>query len=371
MRSDDLPLLGLFNRLREHGLPLGIEEYLDVLRAIQAGFGLDDRLALRQLCCTLWAKTSEDVTLLNRLLEQLLTNRPGAIDEPKLPELLSSSSDELSTEPFDEFSRAAFSGGSSKLSSPAVMELNSDEPAQVVQAILKGGYTDYTPARSRSGPLIEYFPVTRRQMKQSWRYLRRSLREGPAEELDVAATVDRIGRQGIMLEPVLVPRRINRAELVLLIDQDGSMAPFHELTRQMVNTAYRGGRLRKAGVYYFHDCPATYLYTEPARVHAVSIAGMLASIGERAAVLIISDAGAARGNLDMDRVRWSERLLADIKQAVRHFAWLNPMPRTRWSGTTAAKIAGCVPMFDMSRQGLQAAINALRGLYTYSEEMTP
>jgi uncharacterized protein with von Willebrand factor type A (vWA) domain len=32
--------------------------------------------------------------------------------------------------------------------------------------------------------LTDYFPVTRRQMKQSWRYLRRPVREGPLEELD-------------------------------------------------------------------------------------------------------------------------------------------------------------------------------------------
>ncbi|MBW4666724.1 MAG: hypothetical protein KME60_04590 [Cyanomargarita calcarea GSE-NOS-MK-12-04C] len=79
----------------------------------------------------------------------------------------------------------------------------------------------------------DYLPVSQRQMKQIWRYFRRMVREGTPTELDIAATVDDIGRKGLLLKPILIPRRINKSELILLIDQDGSMVPFGVLSHQL------------------------------------------------------------------------------------------------------------------------------------------
>ncbi|GAB1541151.1 hypothetical protein NUACC21_38210 [Scytonema sp. NUACC21] len=47
-------LLDIFNSLRQrHGLLLGVEEYLMVLRSVQAGFGISNHQELEQLCCML------------------------------------------------------------------------------------------------------------------------------------------------------------------------------------------------------------------------------------------------------------------------------------------------------------------------------
>ena len=59
---------------------------------------------------------------------------------------------------------------------------------------------------------------------------------------------------------MLVAPRVNKAELLLLIDQDGSMIPFHALSHRLAETALRGGLLGKAGIYYFHNCPIEHLY---------------------------------------------------------------------------------------------------------------
>ena len=37
------------------------------------------------------------------------------------------------------------------------------------------------------------------------------------------------------------------------------------------------------------------------------------------------------------------------------------MPKTRWRGTSAEPISHMLPMFEMNREGLLAAIAALRG----------
>jgi uncharacterized protein with von Willebrand factor type A (vWA) domain len=207
----------------------------------------------------------------------------------------------------------------------------------------------------------EYFPVTRRQMKQNWRYLRRPVREGIPTELDIEATVNQIGQQGVLLEPVLLPPRINQSELLLLIDQDGSMVPFHSLSRQLAETAVRGGRLGKAGIYYFHNCPGEYLYRDSYHQDAEAISTLISRIPERTVVLIFSDAGAARGGYSEERIELTRQFLTQLKQKVRYITWLNPIPQNRWYGTTADDLAGLVSMFEMTRRGLQGAINVLRG----------
>jgi uncharacterized protein len=223
--------------------------------------------------------------------------------------------------------------------------------------------------RPRYMLLTEYFPVTKRQMKQCWRYLRRPVRQGVPTELDVEATVVKIGREGILLQPVMMPPRINRTDLVLLIDQEGSMVPFHDLSRQLVKTAERGGRLRTTNVFYFHDYPDEYLYRHPAMLEAKAVSEILEEVGERAAVLIVSDAGAARGNFDQERVDNTKVWIEKLQQSVRYFAWLNPMPSECWGQTTAGEIARFVPMFEMSSQGMNAAISVLRGRYIVLKEL--
>jgi WD40 repeat protein len=67
-----LPLLELFNRLRKAGLPLGIEEYKLVLKALENGVGIQDQEALARLCRTLWVKSREENLLFNYHFQQVV-----------------------------------------------------------------------------------------------------------------------------------------------------------------------------------------------------------------------------------------------------------------------------------------------------------
>jgi len=211
----------------------------------------------------------------------------------------------------------------------------------------------------------EYLPLTRRRMKQSWRYLRRPTREGSPTELDIKATIDEIGHKGMLFEPILIPPRVNRTELLLLVDQGGSMVPFHILSSRLVETAQRGGRLGSVSTYYFHNCPVEDFYRDHHLVEAESIDAVLRRFdNERTRLLIISDAGAARGTYNVDRIVLTEELLDRLKQQFRYIVWLNPMPRSRWRDTTAEEIMHAVPMLEVSRRGFDDAIRVLRGQHT-------
>ncbi|PAX58301.1 hypothetical protein [Brunnivagina elsteri] len=389
MNLDQLPLLDIFNSLRQrHGLPLGVEEYLVVVRSLEAGFGISNCEELEQLCSMLWAKSEEENRLIRRLFGEMWKqieslpinsdletqeNSPASLNEtPSSTDTSSLISDLPTPENYE----------SSPIETPTIEEPPLDEPlpdleippsiipepVQAVQAV-RSSRGDREMKRPRYMLLTEYFPVTRRQMKQCWRYLRRPVRQGVPTELDMEATVAKIGREGILLQPVMIPPRTNRTDLVLLIDQEGSMVPFHDLSRQLVETAERGGRLRTTNVFYFHDYPDEYLYRHPAMLDAKPISEILEEIGERTAVLIISDAGAARGNFDQERVDNTKVWIEELQQSVRYFAWLNPMPSECWQQTTAGEIARFVPMFEMSFQGMNAAISVLRGRYIVLKEL--
>jgi uncharacterized protein with von Willebrand factor type A (vWA) domain len=388
MKLDQLPLIEIFNSLRQrHGFPLGIEEYLVVVRSLQAGFGQSSREQLEQLCCTLWAKSPEESRLIRRLFEQMWMQVknyiPHELESEGLETLIAEPSISKSPESLPpQFETSSERQTSNEEMSPSELPdepppnleespsltLEMDEPVQVVKAV-RSSQCDSAFKRPYYSLLTEYFPVTKRQMKQSWRYLRRLVREGVPTELDVEGTVKKMGREGILLEPVLMPQRFNRTDLVLMIDQEGSMVPFHALSRQLLETAERGGRLRQTRVFYFHDYVNEYLYRHPALLNAQPFDEVLAEVGERAVVMIVSDGGAARGNFDSERVKQTLAWIEQLQQSVRYVAWLNPMPSESWLHTTAAEIAGILPMFEMSRLGMNKAISVLRGRYVACERM--
>jgi uncharacterized protein with von Willebrand factor type A (vWA) domain len=208
----------------------------------------------------------------------------------------------------------------------------------------------------------EYHPLTERQMKQKWRQLRRLVRQGHPTELDLRATLEQISRQGFLLNPVLLPRRSNQTQLLLLLDWDGSMIPFHRLAQGLAETAISGGKFKSVQTYYFNNCPMGYIYGDPYHQQVTAIADFLPKLNSQETVaLIFSDAGALRGGFNRRRVAATKYFLGQLQEKVRRLVWLNPLLQERWEGTTAEAIAQVLPMHPASYQGFQMAIAVLRG----------
>ncbi len=371
--SLEFPLLDLFHKLHNAGLPLGIDEYKAFLRALQGGFGHDVE-SLKRICKALWVTSPDDEHLFDYQFSQIedeLRRRYEGVQEEIQEEnikeeklLEEAESTESSIVPEKEQPTPDLSDiRALPMESPELMQLDDEaEGVQVVTA-LQGESQEMSMTALQQQFILSgnYFPITRRQMKQNWRYLRRFVREGVCDELDVEATVHEIGRNGFFLKPVMVPRRTNQVELVLLIDQGGSMVPFHALSERLKETALRGGRLKKASVYYFHNCPQEWLFHDPGMFEAVKIETVLSRMRPSYThILLVSDGGAARGWFNPERIEVTGEFLYMLRLRVARIAWLNPMPRRRWFGATAGEIAQDIPMFEMSRQGLDKAISALR-----------
>lgn len=384
MATTTIPLYQLFTELRLAGLPLGIRDYQAALAAVQGGLDGSDRERLRQVCRALWIKTTDPaiVHLLDHHFERLIpatygrstptatttsqqTEQPAAEETKTAVTTPDEEAVELDDFADDEAPETAVDPVHQSLNQLQALSGLADE-VQVAEStrrqldLVSRFYYSFTG---------DYLPVTSRQMKQNWRYLRRAARFGPPVELDIEATVDKIARDGFLADPVLRPRRTNRAQLIILLDHDGSMTPFHSLGRRLAATAREGGRLGAADVFYFHDCPRDYLYLDPYYQRFLPITNLLAQVHPlHTSVLIFSDAGAARGRLDEARIAQTAVFLNQLQTAVRHLAWLNPMPQARWAGSSAGLIARQIPMFETTQTGLQGAIKALRGARPHAQE---
>jgi uncharacterized protein with von Willebrand factor type A (vWA) domain len=205
-----------------------------------------------------------------------------------------------------------------------------------------------------------YYPISRRYMVYSWRYLRRMVADGREDVLDVEGTIAKVCEQGFFLEPKYSRREQNHADLLLLIDQEGSMTPFHRFTRDLVETAQYESNIEQVRVGYFHNVPAEYIYRDPYLTEKVLFASILAECDGNTSVLIVSDGGAARGDRRSERFSATAEVLWHIKQHTKLIAWLNPVPPERWQGTTAQFLAHLVQMYPLDPHGLNQAIAQIR-----------
>lgn len=345
-------LFQVFERLRRQGVPLGVSDYLEVIEAIQAGLGLETFSSLKGLCRLLWAKSREDQQLFDLAFAELVDPQMPALFPPEsttseasttLPESSASLPDtQPQLEPELELHQEAIALPSKSTAQSLVLNSELTEEPHYYQ-------------------LTPRLPMSQRDMAEAWRQLRRPQRAGVPEELDVEGTISNICSSGLLVRPVLRPRRRNQARLVVLVDQQGSMAPFAPLIEALIESILRGGLLGRTNLYYFHDCPEEFLYQRPSLTNTLLLETVLDEQAKGNSVLIISDAGAARGYYDRRRVVETKAFLKILRSYTYLYTWLNPMPESRWVATTAEDIAGMVPMFPLDREGLNDVVNILRG----------
>jgi uncharacterized protein with von Willebrand factor type A (vWA) domain len=374
-----LPLHGLFSQLREAGLPLGVGEYMVFLRALLAGHGLQDRGSLRRLCQTLWATNEEEAALIARCIDEhgpgtespTTTNSTAAgtvlpYTEARVPSERPEIAPRPDTVPPSDPHSTASSGESTTTPEAGQPVIEDAYQPAVRLELARATVTGISFPRPLPGSAVpfaswrELHTVTRRQMKQRWRYLRHMVRCGPSVELDVPATLRRLADEGMLRDAVLKPRRTNRASAIFLIDSGGSMVPFHGLSQQFLEAVRSGGGLASCKIYYFHDSPEAPAQ-EPGGKAPISIDTLLPQLTRDTAVLILGDSGAARRSTDITRVVRSLVFADRVRTRTRRVVWINPLPRERWPGTSAELVAAGVPMFELSHAGLEQAIDVLRG----------
>jgi uncharacterized protein with von Willebrand factor type A (vWA) domain len=379
--ASDHPLMRVFHQLRRRGFLLGPDDLVALYRLLGEGFGWGSRIALRDLCRALWAKSRTEQRVLDSVFEQFWT---ASWDVTEAAANAGKTGAAESAPTID-----AVAGGAS------VARGSMQAPAAPEVVLVPGRLPPVPSPESLSVVpfvLVPQYPVSPRGAALVWRRLRRPVRFGPAVELDLGATILRRASTGVATPPVLRPLRRNTARLVLLIDREGSMAPFDDAVAEVAGAIRQSAQLAGATAFYFHDVPAEgtndaalvrlprdtvspavddvvadlaparhgWLHLDPELLQPVPLATVLDSCRDHA-VAVFSDAGAARGRYDVFRILDSLALVRALRKVGATIVWINPLPRMWWSSTSAGEIARHVAMFPFDREGLHQAVNHLRG----------
>ena len=245
-------LMPVIAQLRRRRIQVGIGDVQALQLALRTGFGLSSRDELRELCVALWAKSAAEVAIVRAAFAGL----EGLADWTVVPPL-----DRAEPRP-----NVRVEGGEATEDAGTV----EDEPLDgdrneaetgAVRNIGSGLGPGLESLRARGDGrglmLIPQYPLTAREVAQAWRHLRRPVRSGPAVELDVAATIRERARLAVAIPPILAPRRRNAVRLLMLIDRNGSMTPFHGYVDHLVGAIKDAGRIDDVQAAYFHDLPGS------------------------------------------------------------------------------------------------------------------
>lgn len=383
---EEFTIWTLFNQLIRRRFPVSLDDYEALRIAMRAGFGWQSRQDLRELCCALWAKSQQERATLLALFDQL------PLPDWKLP-------DEASSKTSDPTLPDVSNQAEKEKASAATEEAMEEESFSIsISQFTTLPRISLANVQTPKRPIIltPQFPLTHREVAQAFRRLRIPEREGPLVELDIEATIDQRSRKGIASPIVLRARRRNRARLLMFVDRQGSMTPYHRFVANVCNAIEQSGRLEKIKRYYFHNVPVEsadiqileqlsgQLFPEidsilpeikplfegnvaldPELLFPVLLSHVFTNDAHDASVILISDAGAARGRRSTERLLNTVAFLKALRHYSRCVVWLNPLPQKYWHKSTAAQIARHIPMFPLDRPGMYRAVDVLRG-HSYS-----
>jgi uncharacterized protein with von Willebrand factor type A (vWA) domain len=215
-----------------------------------------------------------------------------------------------------------------------------------------------------------------RQFELALRRLRQltSRNEGLPDELDLDETVDQTADHGGRLSLVWHKSRKNAVRVLLAMDVGGSMHPYIRLCSQLFSAVNSQTHFRDLQTFYFHNCIYDWLYldTEMSTRRALSTNRVLHELPADYKLIIVGDAAMAPTELlsrngivwwgssnEQPGIEWLRRLRRHFDHAV----WLNTIPQEQWEWAYGARTIGLVreamPMYELSLDGLQAAVKKL------------
>ena len=207
-----------------------------------------------------------------------------------------------------------------------------------------------------------------RQLQIAVARLKKLLPEGPEDELDLDATIDKSTRNGGDIEIVFKRRKKNSVKLLLLMDAGGSMDPYNRLVSLLFSALK--SRIRNLKHYYFHNCIYQNVYEDIENRQPFSTVELLKKYSEENYNLIIlGDAAMAPSELlnkggAIDYWFYNNKPCIDwLKDLQKHFpsaVWINPELPGVWSKMYTSNIISTIfPMFHLSVEGVEEAMKYL------------
>lgn len=207
-----------------------------------------------------------------------------------------------------------------------------------------------------------------RNIKVALKRLRRWVREGAEEELDLAGTIHATAEHGY-LDVKTRPERRNAVKLLMFFDVGGSMDDHIRIVEELFSAAR--AEFRQLEYFYFHNCLYEGVWKDNRRRHSEVIPtyDVLHKYGHDYKVVFVGDASmspyeiaSAGGSVEHWNAEagivWLGRVLAQWPNAV----WLNPIREQHWAYTHSIGMirdAFAGRMYSLTLAGLEAATKEL------------
>ncbi len=387
-----------FYHLRDRGLPLGVTEFLTLIEALSEGLARESLTHFYVVARSILVKRPEHFDLYDRafaeyfrdaevdaetkaeLTDELLSwlednplpprdlseERLAALEEHDLDQLRDQFEERLDEqdERHDGGDHWVGTGGTSPFG-------HSGEHPKGIRVGGEGRNRSAVQVATerRFRNLRKDVTLGVRDIGQALRRLRELTRDGRDEEIDVEATIDRTARNAGDIELVFRPPRQNEVKLLLLMDVGGSMTPHTRLTSKLFSAAHQASHFKAFDSYYFHNCPYGRLYTDIERREGESTDRLLRNLDRTWRCILVGDAAMAPeelmfqgGAIDYghDNETPGIEYLKRLRETVGEAVWLNPHPPHWWGSWTTRKIKQLFPMFPLTMEGLEEAVDELQ-----------
>ena len=228
-----------------------------------------------------------------------------------------------------------------------------------VKVALDRRYRDY----SLSGPLTEAM------MGEALKRLRHMVPSGPRDQVNVEATIYQTMKNGGEIEIVFDRDLKDRLKVILAIDNGGwSMDPYVKIVQTLFD--YARAQFKDIRTLYFHNTVYDALWSDPTRYkEPLRLEELATRFAPGTRLILVGDASMApyelmarEGSIYIQERSGepSIRRLQFLADTFDKAVWLNPVPRRMWDYThTIDMIRGIFPMFELSIDGLEGAVNHL------------
>lgn len=207
-----------------------------------------------------------------------------------------------------------------------------------------------------------------RNIKVALKRLRRWVREGAADELDLGGTIRSTAEHGY-IDVVTRPERRNAVKLLMLFDAGGSMETHVRAVEELFSAAR--AEFCHMEHFYFHNCVYEGVWKDNRRrrIDVTPTLELIRTYGSDYRVIFVGDAAMSpyeitypggsveHWNKEAGAV-WLARITTHFDRAV----WLNPVKQDHWRHTRSIALIDELMrgrMFPLTLSGLQTATKAL------------
>lgn len=207
-----------------------------------------------------------------------------------------------------------------------------------------------------------------RNIKVALKRLRRWVREGAAEELDLSGTIRSTAEHGY-LDVQTRPERRNAVKLLMFFDIGGSMDDHIRVVEELFSAAR--AEFRHMEYFYFHNClyEGVWKDNRRRRVDITATNDIVRTFGPDYRVVFVGDASMspyeitqAGGSVEHWNKEAGEVWLARMTGHFRKCIWINPVPENYWGYTTSISIIRRLMtdrMYPLTLGGLEKATREL------------